>query len=57
MPADSIEQNTVEQQALHALAHLSDKDKASVLSYIESLVTLEKVKNDQRSSTQDRDVC
>ena len=53
MPADPIEQNTIEQQALHALTHLSDKDKASVLSYIESLVTLEKVKNDQRSPTQD----
>jgi hypothetical protein len=51
MPADPVFKNTVEEQALQALSHLSDKDQAEVLKYIESLVTLEKVKNDQGSTT------
>lgn len=51
MPADSSEQHTVEQQAVNALAYLNDKDKHQVLQYIDSLILLETVKNDQRSST------
>ena len=42
----------VEQQALLALSHLSDKDKAKVLKYIESLLILEKIKDDQGSPAQ-----
>ena len=52
MPADQPEQPSVEQQALNALNFLNDTDKHKVLEYISSLVTLEKVKDDQRSSTQ-----
>ena len=52
MPADSSERKAVEQQAINALNFLSDKDKEKVLKYIESLVTLEKVKNDERSAVQ-----
>lgn len=48
--------NTVEQQAVKALAHLDDEDKRKVLEYITSLITLENAKNDQTSTTQDRGV-
>jgi len=51
MPASSTEKLSVEQQALAALSHLNDEDKAKVLEYIGSLITLEKVKNDQASAT------
>lgn len=44
---------TVEQQAVKALAHLADEDKRKVLEYIASLVKLENAKNDQTSITQD----
>lgn len=42
----------VEQQALAALGHLSDKDKVKVLKYLESILTLEKIKDDQGSPAQ-----
>jgi len=51
MHVDSTAKNTVEEQALQALRYLSDDDQAAVLKYIDSLVTLEKVKNDQGSTT------
>jgi hypothetical protein len=51
MPVDQPVQNTVEQQALHALQYLSDDDKKKVLEYIGNLVTLQKVKDDQASAT------
>jgi hypothetical protein len=51
MPAASEESKAlVEQQAANALGHLSDRDKEKVLKYIESLLTLEKIKNDEASS-------
>lgn len=49
----SSKQELVEHHALMALRHLSDADQEKVLEYIEHLLTLEKVKNDQGSSTQD----
>jgi len=52
MPAASSDQSAVEQQAMAALNYLSPKDKTKVLEYIASLITLEKVKNDQRSAPQ-----
>jgi hypothetical protein len=51
MPADSPEQNSVEQQALKALNYLSEEDKSKVLKYIESLVHLEISQNDETSAT------
>lgn len=52
MPADSTNlKDLVERQALEALEHLSDKDKHKVLEYIQSLLHLAEVKNDQASST------
>ena len=57
MPADSSEQPAVEQQALHALNYLNEDDKSKVLKYIESLITLENLKHDQGSITQDRELC
>jgi hypothetical protein len=50
MPAASSEQNSVEQQALHALNYLNHEDQQKVLEYISSLVALEKVNNDQGST-------
>ena len=44
--------SSVEQQAISALNHLSPEDKTKALKYIESLVTLEKIKNDQTSATE-----
>ena len=52
MPAEQLEQPSVDQQALKALKFLSDADKHKVLEYIASLVTLEKIKDDQTSSPQ-----
>jgi hypothetical protein len=52
MPVDQLEQSSIDQQALNALKFLSDSDKHKVLEYIASLVTLEKVKDDQTSSPQ-----
>jgi hypothetical protein len=52
MPAALEEsKNLVEQQAANALSHLSDRDKEKVLKYIESLLNLDKIKNDEASST------
>ena len=52
MPASPEETKLmVEEQAINALAHLSDKDKEKVLRYIESLVTLEQVKKNDEAST------
>ena len=53
MPVSPEEtKSLVEEQAINALSHLSDKDKDKVLRYIESLVNLEQVnKNDQTSTT------
>ena len=54
MPAAQTEEekSLIEQQAIDALSHLSDSDQAKVLAYIESLLNLAAVKNDQRSVTQ-----
>jgi hypothetical protein len=41
----------VEQQALNALNYLSDRDKEKVLKYIQSLLSLEEIKNDEASAT------
>jgi hypothetical protein len=41
----------VEQQALSALNYLSDRDKEKVLKYIQSLLFLEEIKNDEASAT------
>jgi hypothetical protein len=49
MPADST-QDAVEQQAVHAMNYLSTEDKKKVLEYIDSLITLDKTTNDQRST-------
>lgn len=51
MPADLSEHNPVEQQALKAVQYLSTEDQRKVLEYIASLINLETVKNDERSST------
>jgi len=51
MPADSETLKAVERQAITALAYLSQSDKHKVLQYIDSLMLLEKVQNDQRSTT------
>ena len=51
MPDSSIDDDPVERQALKALHYLSAEDKQKVLEYIASLVNLETVKNDERSST------
>ncbi len=51
MPADSPEPVSVEQQALKAIHYLSSEEQRKVLDYIVSLINLEKVKNDERSST------
>jgi hypothetical protein len=48
---DSSKKTSVEQQAIKSLNYLSDEDKAKALKYIESLITLEKIKNDQTSAT------
>jgi hypothetical protein len=48
MPADS-DNNAIEQQAVHAMNYLSPEDKKKVLEYINSLITLDKATNDQRS--------
>jgi hypothetical protein len=53
MPADSQTSDSIEQQALNAIAHLPPEDKKKILEYIHSIINLEKVKNDQGSSTQD----
>lgn len=51
MPAAPEEsKDLVEQQAANALGYLSDRDKEKVLKYIESLLNLEKIKNDEASS-------
>lgn len=41
---------SVEQQAVNALGYLDDKSKQKVLEYIDSLITLDKVNNDERNS-------
>lgn len=51
MPADSEAHKAIERQAIDALAYLSPADKHKVLQYIDSLMLLEKVQNDQRSTT------
>jgi len=52
MPASpEVTKMLVEEQAINALNHLSDKDKEKVLKYIQSLLTLEEVKNDKASAT------
>jgi len=51
MAATSAKKSLVEEQALQALQHLSQEDKSKVIEYIDSLITLEKVKNDQTSTT------
>jgi flagellar motor switch protein FliG len=51
MSAALLEEHTVEQQAIHALAYLNDEDKHKVLEYIASLLTLEEAKHDQTSAT------
>ena len=50
MPADSVEHDSVEQQAIKALAHLEPEEKVKVLEYIESLVNLHEIHNDQGSA-------
>jgi hypothetical protein len=52
MPAPLEEaKSPVEEQAIHALNHLSDKDKEKVLKYIASLLTLEQINHDEASAT------
>ena len=51
MSTDSSEHSSVEQQALKAVRYLSPEEQRKVLAYISSLINLEKVKNDERSST------
>ena len=51
MPAVPEEKKNIEQQALAALGFLNEEDKSKVLEYIASLVKLEKVKNDQTSTS------
>lgn len=50
MPADSKEKSNLEQQALRAISFLSAEEQKKVLEYILSLINLQKVKNDERSS-------
>jgi hypothetical protein len=50
MPAAVVENEAIQQQAIKALAYLSDEDKLKVLEYIDSLVNLHKIHNDQGSS-------
>jgi hypothetical protein len=52
MPADSTIK-TVEQQAIDALSYLNPEEQTNVLSYINSLINLDSVKDDQRSPAQD----
>jgi hypothetical protein len=49
MPADSTDK-AVEQQALNALSYLSPEEQRHVLEYINSIINLDKTKNDQGSS-------
>ena len=51
MPDAPTQKKDVEQQALAALGFLNDEDKSKVLEYIASLIKLEKVKNDQASTS------
>jgi hypothetical protein len=51
MPADSTD-NTVEQQAIDALRYLDSEEQTNVLRYINSLIKLDSVKDDQRSAAQ-----
>jgi len=57
MPADSQASNSIEQQALNAIAHLPPEDKKKILEYINSIVNLEQIKNDKGSSTQNWRIC
>lgn len=52
MHTEQDKSDSVKQQALNALQHLDEKDKEHILKYIQSLLTLDKAENDQRSSTQ-----
>lgn len=52
MPADSTNK-TVEQQAIDALSYLNQEEQYNVLNYINSLVNLNSVKDDQGSPAQD----
>jgi hypothetical protein len=51
MPAESPDDISVEQQAIKALSYLNEDEKSKVLEYIDSLITLHEVHNDQRSAT------
>ena len=48
--AEEAQEQTVEQQALKALAYLDDEAKEKVLHYIASLLNLTKAKDDQAST-------
>lgn len=53
MHADAQDQEAVRQHALEAMKHLGDEDRRKILEYMNGLITLEEVKHDQASPSQD----